>query len=124
VFCNIAGGEPGIFLDDFCGISYGSHIFSQSDDYSGIALTGPTVPLPYRREQKAAVSIGRHVIVGAGSIVMPGVTVSEGGSIGAMSLVTKTTLPWSIYVGAPARRIGERKKDMLKLEALYLKESE
>src|SRR5690554_7845280 len=31
----IAGGEKGVFIGDFSGLSYGVRIFSQSDDYSG-----------------------------------------------------------------------------------------
>ncbi|WP_069469907.1 acyltransferase [Candidatus Marithrix sp. Canyon 246] len=45
------------------------------------------------------------LIVGAGSVIMPGVIVDEGTSIGAMSLVRKKTEPWSIYIGNPAKKI-------------------
>ena len=122
VMCNIAGGQPGIILESFVGISYGVHIFSQSDDYSGTALTGPTIPVAYKKEYKAQVIIRRHSIVGSASIIMPGVVLEEGTSVGAMSLVTKSTEPWSIYVGIPARRIKARKRDLLKLESAYLQE--
>jgi galactoside O-acetyltransferase len=62
------------------------------------------------------------VIVGASSIIFPGVTLAEGCSVGAMTLVNKSTAPWGIYVGNPARRVKERKKDLLLLEAQFLKE--
>src|SRR5262245_52001015 len=54
VHCTVAGGTPGIVLEDFCGLSYGGQIFTQSDDYSGAFLTGPTLPLRFRKEFKAA----------------------------------------------------------------------
>lgn len=120
VYNNIAGGELGVQLDDFSGIAYGCHIFSQSDDYSGQTLTNPTIPDIYKKEIKAAIFLGRHVIIGAGSVVLPGVRVEEGCSIGAMSMVTKSTEAWSIYFGIPARRIKARKKDLLELEKQYL----
>lgn len=120
VFNNIAGGELGVQLDDFSGIAYGCHIFSQSDDYSGQTLTNPTIPDIYKKEIKSAIFLGRHVIIGAGSVVLPGVRVEEGCSIGAMSMVTKSTEAWSIYFGIPARRIKARKKDLLELEKQYL----
>ena len=44
VFNNVAGGEVGIILDDFSGLAYGCHVFTQSDDYNGNTLTNPTVP--------------------------------------------------------------------------------
>ena len=124
VFCNVAGGEMGVTLDDFCGLAYGCHVFSQSDDYSGGTLTNPTIPRKYKNELKAHVHLKRHVIVGTCSIILPGVTVEEGCSVGAMSMITKATEPWSIYFGVPAKRLKARKKDLLELEAQYLAEQD
>ena len=120
VFCNVAGGEPGVTLEDFSGLAYGCHVFSQSDDYSGTSLTNPTIPDCYKREKKAAVIIKRHSIVGVCSIIMPGVTLEEGTAVGAMSMVTKSTSPWSIYFGIPAKKIKIRSRDLLALESRYL----
>ena len=119
-FCLVAGGEKGIIFDDFSGLAYHVQVFTQSDDYSGRSLTNPTVPDIFKKEIKKPVFIQRHCIVGAGSIIMPGVTLREGTSVGAMSLVRKTTEAWSIYVGNPAKKLKERKKDMLDLERQYL----
>ena len=120
--CLIAGGEPGVFLADFCGMSYGSKIFAQSDDYSGLTLTNPLIPKKYKKEICKAVSVGRHVIIGTDSIVFPGVDIAEGCAIGAMTLVHKSTEPWGVYLGNPARRVKGRKKDMLDLEKKFLLE--
>ena len=120
VFCNVAGGECGVELEDFSGLAYGVHVFSQSDDYSGKTLTNPTVPDIYKNEIKKPVVIGRHVIVGTNSIVFPGVTLSEGTSVGAQSMMTKSSESWSIYFGCPAKKIKSRNKEMLELEKKYL----
>ncbi len=122
VFCNLAGGSEGITIEDFAGVAYGSHLFTQSDDYTGRALTNPTVPEKYKRETKKPIVIGRHSIIGTASLIFPGVSLAEGTSIGAMSMVTKSTLEWSIYVGNPAKRVKTRKQDMLALEKAYLAE--
>lgn len=122
VMCNVAGGDAGITFDDFSGLSYGCQVFAQSDDYSGKTLTNPTVPDKFKAEKKAAVHIGRHVIVGVQSVIMHGVTVAEGCSIGAMSLVRKSTTPWGIYNGMPAKRLTDRKRDLLILEQQFLDE--
>jgi acetyltransferase-like isoleucine patch superfamily enzyme len=119
-FSLIAGGEKGVFMDDFSGLAYHVQVFTQSDDYLGRALTNPTVPKIYKLEKKKAVTLGRHVIVGAGSLVLPGVSIAEGCSVGAMTLVRKSTEPWGVYVGNPARRVLERKKDLLALERTFL----
>lgn len=120
IFCNVAGGEKGIHLDDFSGLAYGCHVITQSDDYSGKTLTNPTVPAEFKLEQKAAVVISRHSIIGTGSVVLPGVVLGEGTSVGALSMITKSTQAWSIYFGSPAKRIKSRSKELLDLEAAYL----
>ncbi|WP_288353971.1 acyltransferase [uncultured Marinobacter sp.] len=118
--CLVAGGVPGIYFSDFCTLAYGVKVFAQSDDYSGLTLTNSLVAKKYKNEIYESVSFGKHVIVGAGSIILPGAEVAEGCSIGAMTLVNKSTQPWGIYVGIPARRVNERKRDMLELEEQFL----
>lgn len=120
VFCNIAGGSDGVTFEDFSGLSPGCQVFSESDDYTGQALTNPTVPREYRLETRRAVRLGRHCIVGAGSMIMPGVVLGEGCSVGAMSMVTRSTEPWGIYAGVPAKKIRDRERVLLKLEREYL----
>jgi galactoside O-acetyltransferase len=124
VFCNEAGGEKGITFGDFSGLAYACHVFTPSDDYGGETLTNPTVPDQYKRETKAAIVIGRHSIVGTNSLVFPGVILAEGTSVGAHSMVTKSTEEWSIYFGTPAKRIKARKRELLTLEADYLASEE
>ena len=120
VFCNVAGGDEGIVFQDFSGLAYGVHVFSQSDDYSGRMLTNPTVPSEFTGARKRKVIIGRHSIIGTHSVVLPGVEMAEGTAVGAMSLVTKSTEEWSIYSGVPAKRLKSRSREHLKQEAIYL----
>ena len=121
-FCLVAGGELGVVFDDYSGLAYGVKVFTQSDDYSGATLTNPTIPSHYKNEKKSPVHIGRHVIIGASSMVFPGVKIADGCSVGAMTLVNKSTEEWGIYLGNPARRIKERKKLLLNLESEYIGE--
>lgn len=120
--CLVAGGERGVVLSDFCGLAYGAKVFSQSDDYSGEALTNPNIPKKYKKEYFSQVVLEKHVIVGAGATILPGVTVGEGSSVGAMTLVNKSLDAWGIYFGCPAKRIKNRKKDLLELERQFLEE--
>ena len=48
------------------------------------------------------------VWVGARSIILKGVKISEGAIIGAGSLVTRSVLPYSINVGHPSRFVRPR----------------
>lgn len=121
-YCNLAGGDKGIFISDFATLAYGVHVFTQSDDYTGQTMTNSNIPEQYKMIKREAIYIKKHVIIGAGSIIMPGVELKEGTSIGAMSLVRKSTEEWSIYVGNPAKKIKQRKKDLLALEQHFLED--
>lgn len=121
-FCGMFGGEAGIVLGDFSGLSSRVSVYAASDDYSGEVLTNPTVPMKYRRVIEGPVKLDRHAIVGAGSIVLPNVHIAEGCSVGAMSLISKSTEPWGIYVGIPAKRLKDRSNKLLDLENRLLSE--
>lgn len=139
-FCILSAGEGGIFIaehvhiavfssligagkitiSDFCNISSRVSMYSSNDDYSGVCMTNPTVPVKYTNVAHADVFLGRHVIVGSGSVVLPGVTLEEGVAVGALSLVNRNCEAFGIYAGNPARRIKERKRDLLELEKQFL----
>ena len=119
--CLIAGGEPGIFIEDFCTLAYGVKVFAQSDDYSGKTMTNSLIPQEYKSEIFKPVYLDRHVIIGAGSVVFPGVKIAEGCSVGAMTMVNKSTEPWGVYIGVPAKRVKNRSRDLLNLEQKFQK---
>lgn len=120
-YCSLIG-KGKIELKEFVGLSSRVAVYSSSDDYTGSALTNPTVPEKYCNVISGDVILEKHVIVGAGSVILPKVTLKEGCSIGALSLVTKDCDEFSTYLGVPAKRIKSRKKTLLEKE-LQLKES-
>lgn len=113
--CFIFGTE-GVRIEDFCGLSARVSIFSTNDDYSGGALTNPTVPEDLRKVTRAPVHLRRHAIVGCGSVVMPGVELGVGASVGALSYVNKNVPEFMVVSGNPLRRIGTRSRDVLERE--------
>lgn len=119
-FSALFGGNIGIEMHDFSGLSSRVSVYAITDDYSGQFLTNPMVPLEYRNVISGKVIIKRHVIIGASSVVLPGVVLEEGSSFGSMSLINKSSLPWSVNVGIPAKFIKERNKDLLILEKKFL----
>lgn len=111
-------GSGEIVIDDFAGISSGVRLYSSNDDYLGGSLTGPTIPPDLRGTVDSFVFVGRHAVVGANSVILPGVQIGEGATVGALSLVRDSLEPWTVYAGIPAKRIGERPRDrILALEA-------
>jgi acetyltransferase-like isoleucine patch superfamily enzyme len=118
--CCLSGAAP-IELADFCGLSQGVRIFSSSDDYSGDSLTNPTVPDAFKANKSLPVRLGRHSIIGANSVILPGSDIGEGGAVGALSLVNRNLDASSIYAGAPARLVRSRSRRPLQLEGEYLR---
>lgn len=110
------GGEAGIFIEDFANLSSRVSVYSVSDDYSGATMTNPMVPEMYKNVEDRPVRIGRHVIVGATSVVLPGVILQEGSAFGSFSFITQDSEEWSINVGIPAKKIKDRKRNILELE--------
>ncbi len=119
VFCSLIGTGK-ITLGDFSNLSSRVAIYSSNDDYSGAFMTNPTIPGEFTRVETAPVDVGRHVIIGAGSVLLPGVTLEEGVAIGALSLVKQDCAAFGIYAGQPARRLGDRSRQLLDVEQRYL----
>ncbi len=71
-------GSARIKVEDYAGLSSCVAVYSSNDDYSGTAMTNPTVPSRFTNVTRRPVTIGRHVIIGSGSVVLPGVTIGEG----------------------------------------------
>lgn len=107
-FASITGGEETVF-SDFSGISSGCRIFTATDDFSGPGFGNPTIPEEFRNVLRAPVRLERFAIVGANSVILPGVTLGEGVSVGANSVVSRNLDPWGIYVGN--RRVRDRNRD-------------
>jgi galactoside O-acetyltransferase len=113
-------GAGRITLADFCNISSRVAIYSSSDDYSGETMTNPTIPSAFTGVEHADVTLGKHVIVGTGSVVLPGASLEDGVAVGALSLVKDRCPAFGIYAGTPAKRLKERKRNLLELEKQFL----
>ena len=121
-FVSILGGGE-FHMEDFAGLSSGARVYTGNDDYSGESLTGPTVPNSYRLPKRSYVRLKKHAIIGANTVILPGVTIGEGAAIGANSLVKTDCKPWTIYAGSPIREIKARqRKRILELETQLRKE--
>lgn len=111
-------GRGKITLDDYSAISSRTAVYSSSDPYDGSCMTNPCVPEPIRVTYSLPVHLGKHVVVGTGSTILPGVTLADGCAVGAMTLVNKSFDNNSIIIGIPAIKVKERKSDIYELEKL------
>lgn len=108
-------GKFGIEMEDFTGLSPRCTIFSATDDFSGEYLISPMVPAEFTNVTGGKVTIQRLSQIGAGSVVLPNITIAEGTAVGSMSLVNKSTEKYGIYIGIPVKRIKERSMNIKEL---------
>lgn len=111
-------GGFGVEMEDFVTVSGRVMIYSQNDDYSGDYMTNPTVPAEFTNVTGGKVVLKKHAIIGAGAILLPNITIEEGGCLGAMSLLKSDIPAWEIFAGVPAKKILKRSRRIQDLEQL------
>jgi len=82
----------------------GANVLVTDSDFHPIEPEGRR----YRRDnvRVSPVHIGDNVFLGAGAMILKGVTIGENAVIGAGSVVTSDVPPNTVAAGAPARPIG------------------
>lgn len=105
-----AGEKGKIIFDDFSGCASHVGVYAVSNDYIGTEIGSQFLPEQDSKYLEEDVIVEKYVIIGSHSVVLPGVRLREGCSIGALSLVNKSTRPWWLYVGRPIKRLCERDK--------------
>lgn len=109
-------GRGHIKLKDYSNISSKVSIYSSNDDYSGEWMTNPMVPTKFTNVTDAPVVIGKHTIIGASSVILPGVTIGDYCSVGSLSLVKESIEDGWIVAGSPCRKIKKRSLKLKELE--------
>ena len=110
---SIIGGETAkCVMANFTSIAAGARLIVKGDEHLGFGLVGPTVPKKFQdRLIGGVIEIKKFAAIGTNAVIMPGLTLEEGSVVGAGSVLTKNTEPWTIYVGIPARAIKLRPKE-------------
>ena len=111
----VIGGAEGLLkIGHFTNIAAGSKIICVSDIFTGEGLiTAPGIPKEFTHLKVAPVTLEDFANVGAGAIILPGVTLAQGSVVGAGAVVTENTEPWTIYIGNPARPLKARQKEKM-----------
>lgn len=108
----IGGAGALIVMEDFTNIGSGGKVVCATDDFMQ-GLISPVVPIEHRTVISKPVIFKRYATLGVNCTVLPGVTLAEGCIVGANSLVTKDTEPWTVYAGSPAKPIKIRDKSRI-----------
>ena len=93
-----------IYIGDYTHITSGCRLLCHQRDLTGYCVGDNAASLRYRTGE---IHIGKGVMVGMETIIMPGVTIGDGAIIGAGSIVTKDIPAWTIATGRPAKVIKQ-----------------
>ncbi|GEM_PF-1666313 len=93
------GGRGGITIGDHCRISARVFIESGYLETKGVREDG----FPKRKHAHAEIRLGDHVWIGAGAMILAGVTIGDGAMIAAGAVVTKDVPAGSFAKGVPAK---------------------
>lgn len=106
-----SGSSP-VFIGDDVMIAHRSLIIGGNHKY-----TRTDIPMNKQGEGvQGAINIESDVWIGAGCIVLTGVTIGEGSIVGSGSIVSKDIPKYSIAVGSPAKVINKRKNEIVSSE--------
>jgi maltose O-acetyltransferase len=95
-------GRGGVTIGDHVSISPYVRILSASHDPQSVDFAYVVRP----------VTISDYAWIGTGALILPGVSLGEGSVVAAGSVVTRDVAPYDIVAGNPARRIGERRREL------------
>jgi len=113
--CYYYGNSGNIILEDYTCTSARCLLYTANDDYTEGYATNSSVDVKYKKVTTGDIILKRHVLVGCQSIILPGVILEYASSVGANSFVNKSTEPFSVNAGTPAKFIKRRKNIYLNL---------
>ena len=102
-------GEGGLFIGEYTLIGPGALILSAGHEFDELSTPIQRQPLTYGR-----ITIERDVWIGAGAIVLQGVTIGQGAVVASGALVREDVAPRAVVAGHPARVVryrGQRKRN-------------
>ena len=118
-FVSIIGGGT-LIVGDYAALATGCRVVNGSDTYKDGKRMSTALPVEQRSQiseiMQGIVIIEKDAFIGTNVVVHPNVKIGEGAIIGSNSLVLRDVEPWTINVGSPCRKIGERPR--VKLEEI------
>jgi acetyltransferase-like isoleucine patch superfamily enzyme len=99
-----AGHSDLIYIGDYSHVTGGCRLLCHQRDLKNYCVGDNAAKLPYRLGE---IHIGKGVMIGMESLIMPGVTIGDGAIVGAYSLVTKDIPAWTVAIGRPAKVVKQ-----------------
>ncbi len=102
-------GLGGVYVGDYAAIGRNAQVLSHSEvAEGGKRVSGPMIPEEFNGMKTASVRLEKDSLVGAGAVILPGVTLGEGAVVAPNSLVISSVKPWQVVMGVPARPVSTR----------------
>jgi len=116
--CTFQAGKSKIQINHYSGISSGCRFFAVSSDYLGSDIDLPTLPDDFIQLTSSTINeniyVGRASLIGANSIILPGVSIPDGCSFGAASKISKRKyLEYYFYFDECKKAILKRDKQKI-----------
>ena len=105
------GINSGTYINALGGIKFGNYVLIGSNvtiSAGKHGIMGKFPPVFSRPSEPLSINIEDDVWLGAGVVIMPGITLKKGTVVGANAVVTKSTEEYGVYVGSPARKVKSR----------------
>jgi galactoside O-acetyltransferase len=118
----ISGGRGALRLGHFVGIAAGSTLHTASSDYLGASFDLPSIPAEFQFGGVCEDLVFEdHVLLGAQTVVLPGVHLPEGFACAAHTVIRKRDyMPWTLYGGYECQRLYRRPAESVKAQAARL----
>jgi galactoside O-acetyltransferase len=104
-FVSVIGGGR-FAADDYSAVSCGSRIVTGTNLMDG--HMSASAPRELQSLDTGSVVLERDAFMGSNCVIHPNIRMGEGSVLGSNSLLLEDAEPWGIYVGSPAKKIGER----------------
>lgn len=106
---SILDATEGLIIEDGCQVGAWVGIFTHGSE-NAARLLGPQFVHIHNTKRKGytrgSVKVGAYTFIGAGSVILPGVTIGKGCLIGTGTVVNKDVPDFSIVVGNPGQIKG------------------
>lgn len=102
----ILDARNGLIIGESVNISSNVSIYTEQHDYNDPNFSCNT-------DKTYGVIIHDRAWIGPNVIILPRVVIGEGAVVGAGAVVTKNVEPYSLYCGIPAKKIGDRNKNLI-----------
>jgi acetyltransferase-like isoleucine patch superfamily enzyme len=98
----VLDGRGGLTIGSSVNLSTAAWIWTAQHDLNDSGFAGVSAP----------VVIEDYAWISSRATILPGVTIGRGAVVAAGAVVTKSVAPFEIVGGVPAKKIGERNRDL------------